>query len=134
MRYVLISLGPPNVGQQSGEANGMRGERIHLRQNKGDRSLFNAPQGHRGQDGWRETVWKDRGWRLGVIFKEGGWGGMVTFGILAFLVTVPHSKSHWSVRAYGYFKGVSPDGPVFIQLGIGVTLGPSVFHCSSLFA
>ena len=43
-------------GNDRVEANGVGGERIHLKQNKGDRSLLNTSQGSSGQDSRGEAV------------------------------------------------------------------------------
>ena len=51
----MIRWGPPNVGNDWVAAGGAGGERIHLRQNKGDRSLLNT-QGSSGQDSRGEAV------------------------------------------------------------------------------
>lgn len=49
-------------GEDWVEACGKEGERIHLRQDKGERSLLNTPQGSggpdsRGEDVFQEVVW-----------------------------------------------------------------------------
>ena len=46
-------------GNNQVEAGGTGGERIHLRQNKGDRSVLNTSQGSSGQDSKGETVCKE---------------------------------------------------------------------------
>ena len=61
MGYLFIGGEPPNVGQQSDqvEANGVGDERIHLRQNKGDKNVLNTPQGSGGHESRRVAVCKD---------------------------------------------------------------------------
>ena len=52
-----IGWGPPDVGPPDQvAASSIGGERIHPRQNKGDRNLLNTPQGSGGQDSKGETV------------------------------------------------------------------------------
>ena len=52
-------------GEDQVEANGAGGERIHLRQNKGNRSLWNTPQGSS-----RQVMSAMRQWE-GAVFKAG---------------------------------------------------------------
>lgn len=47
----LDRLGAPEMqGEDQVGTSGTRGARVHLRQNKGDRSLWNTPEGSCGQD------------------------------------------------------------------------------------
>lgn len=57
------------MGQRLGGACGTGGKTAHLKQNKGDRSLLNKPQGSRGQDK-RKRLFTRRQW-VGTVFKEG---------------------------------------------------------------
>ena len=55
----LMAPRPRMWGHDLVEASGTGGERIHLRQDKGDRSLLNIAQGASRQDSGAETVCKE---------------------------------------------------------------------------
>lgn len=59
MGSLWIRWGPPNRGDDCVEAGGAGGERIHLKQNTGDRSVLTAPQGSHGQDSRGEAVYHE---------------------------------------------------------------------------
>lgn len=59
MGSLWIRWGPPNRGNDCVEAGGAGGERIHLKQNRGDRSVLTAPQGSHGQDSRGEAVYHE---------------------------------------------------------------------------
>ena len=61
-------------------------ERIHLRQNKGDRSLLNTPQGSAGQDNIGDTALRER---VGAEFKGGRLGGTEIMESSLFWLTAP---------------------------------------------
>ena len=62
--------GPPKWGDDGWvEAGGTGGERIHPRQNRGDRSFVNTLQGSSGQDRRGEAVCKDAAG--GAVFEGG---------------------------------------------------------------
>lgn len=97
------------------EAGGTGCERIHTRQNKGDRSLQATTQVGTGWDS-EETVGRQS---VGGACKGGRQGHMGSHGIFLFLVPVPicmQPIGQLRCIATGEWDG-SPDGPPCIQTG-----------------
>lgn len=117
---------PQMWGSSAVEAGGTCGERIYPRQSKGDRNLWNTPQGSHGKDSKGETVCN--GAVGGAVLKGGGeevWG----LRELCLVVNSPLVSERLWIS-----WGGSPDEPVCIQPR-GLTQAPlpwSNFHCSSL--
>ena len=82
-------MGPLNVGHPSWVgAGGAGSKRIHPRQNKRARGVLNTLQGSSGQDRKGKTIFAVV---RGLSYRV-GCGGMGTYGMFPFPVTVPGCK------------------------------------------